>query len=602
MMLQALIAYAERKNLGDAYFEPSGVRWAISVDQNGRLVSPLIQLTESSDKKKPRPQRKLRPKSDPDFVSHGRSYFLCDSLARSVFFVDDEANLEKRRVNQTYFVELIREASKNCPKESKRLSTLASFLANEGEIEKLHKLLKDEKASETDNAIFFVEGFNFLDSPEIKAFWEQRCKKTQNEIQSEEAVCLATGKLGPICRTTGFIKGLKEDTKLISFNKECPAFESFDLQQAANAAVSADAELKFRSALDFLINKSREQKLGCSGVYYVHWTRQDQPFDPTNLLADADTEAIAHLLTSAKEGRRYLFDDADAYYAASLSSNGPRLVVRDWLVSTAPIVKANVARWFEDLCIVTPDGQDPKCEFSLWELLGSIIPRKNTGKPDWDKLPAQMASETFFSAIRGDPDAALGYPLPLSILGMALRRQLVEFRGTESKFDPKLNPARIALIKAYLIRSPNRKETDTMTSKLDPESKDPAYLCGALFAVIGRLQLLALGKVGASIADRTYGGVATRPATTLGPIFTKLPPYVKKANARFPGCGTNRQKEIEDLCCRIEALGGIRQTLGLEEQGRFALGYYCRLAQYRTDRAEAEAAEKAAKLEDEQSN
>ena len=50
-----------------------------------------------------------------------------------------------------------------------------------------------------------------------------------------------------------------------------------------------------------------------------------------------------------------------------------------------------------------------------------------------------------------------------------------------------------------------------MTDKLDPNSKDVAYLCGQLFAVLGRLQLLALGKVGASIAERTYGGVATRP-------------------------------------------------------------------------------------------
>lgn len=138
-----------------------------------------------------------------------------------------------------------------------------------------------------------------------------------------------------------------------------------------------------------------------------------------------------------------------------------------------------------------------------------------------------------------------------------------------------------------------------MTEKLDIQSKDRAYLCGQLFAVIGRLQLLALGKVGASLADRTYGGVATRPATTFGPVFTKLPAYLKKANSRLPGSGTNKQKELEILCQRIEELGGIPQILGLEDQGRFALGYYCQLAQYRTDRAEAEAAKKAEELADE---
>jgi CRISPR-associated protein Csd1 len=203
-----------------------------------------------------------------------------------------------------------------------------------------------------------------------------------------------------------------------------------------------------------------------------------------------------------------------------------------------------------------------------------------------------------FAAIRADPRSKSGPPIPQTALAAALSRQIVEVRRRGNKFEPKLNPARIALIKACLIRSPNRKEHHTMTEKLDSESRDSAYLCGQLFAVIGRLQLLALGKVGASIAERTYGGVATRPATTFGPLFTKLPAYLKKANTRFPGSGTNKQKELEALCCRVDALGGIPRTLGLEEQGRFALGYYCQLSQYRTDRAEAEAADKAEQLLD----
>jgi len=140
-----------------------------------------------------------------------------------------------------------------------------------------------------------------------------------------------------------------------------------------------------------------------------------------------------------------------------------------------------------------------------------------------------------------------------------------------------------------------------MTEKLDLGSKDIGYLCGQLFAVIGRSQLLALGKVGASIAGRTYGGVATRPATTLGPLFTKLPAYLKKANNRFPGAGTNKQKEIETLCQRMEVLGGLPKTLGLEEQGRFALGYYCQLAAYRAKKEEAEIEEKAEQLTEEPS-
>ena len=102
-MLQSLICYAERNGLGDADFEPIGVRWMVSVDQVGNLAA-LIPLAENLGDKKQKSKRLERPKSDPDFVSHGRSYFLCDSLERSVLLVEDDAKREKRKINQAYFV------------------------------------------------------------------------------------------------------------------------------------------------------------------------------------------------------------------------------------------------------------------------------------------------------------------------------------------------------------------------------------------------------------------------------------------------------------------------------------------------------------------
>src|ERR1039458_4881195 len=94
MMLQALIAYAEREHLGDPDFETVGVRWLISLGRDGQLSGDPIALAANPDEKKSKPKRLIRPKSDPDFVSHGRSYFLCDSLERATVFVEDEA---KRR-------------------------------------------------------------------------------------------------------------------------------------------------------------------------------------------------------------------------------------------------------------------------------------------------------------------------------------------------------------------------------------------------------------------------------------------------------------------------------------------------------------------------
>jgi len=583
MMLQALIAYAEREGLGDPDFETIGVRWLIALDSHGNLAGDPIPLVENPGEKKARPKRLVRPKSDPDFVSHGRSYFLCDSLERSTAFVEDNAKREKRRVNQAYFVGLLVEAAKSCPAESKRLMLLAAFLRDAAKLAGLHAKLFAAKAKTSNNATFSVDGHRLLESTDLKAWWRRKNQSQRDEQKPIEAVCLATGRLGPVCRTAGFIKLLGEDTKLISFNKECPAFESFGLSQAANAPVSTGAEESFRSALNSLIEKSRSQGLVFNNTVHLHWTRQPTPKDPFDLLAEPDEQAVATLIESVKTGQKPVDFDSNLYYALSLSTNGARIVVRDWLESTVPEVERNIASWFSDLTVIDQSDAMPRRGFSLWGLLATLVPRKD-GNPDFSKLAPQAATELLHSALNGGA-------LPQPILAAAIRRHQLD--------ENKNNPARLALIKACLIRSPNRKDTDTMKDRLDPESKDRAYLCGQLFAVIGRLQLLALGKVGASIAERTYGGVATRPATTCGPLFTKLPAYLKKANTRFPGSGTNKQKELENLSVRIEELGGIPQTLSLEEQGRFALGYYCQLAQYRADRDEAKAAEAAAEVVEE---
>jgi CRISPR-associated protein Csd1 len=417
---------------------------------------------------------------------------------------------------------------------------------------------------------------------------------------------LATGKLGSICRTTGFIKGLTEDTKLISFNKECPAFESYGLEQAANAPISEEAEVKFRSALDDLIQRSRKARLEFNGTFYVHWTRQPTA-DPTDLLAEPDQEAVAALLKSVEAGRTYLMDDPNAYFAAALSANGPRLVVRDWIETTATVMRQNIARWFKDLRIVEPGGEITKCEFSLWELMSTLVPKKNAMKPDWKKLPPQLATETLFAAMRGQPDSPQGQPLPVTALALALRRHVVETRRPDERSDPKLNPARLALIKACLLRSPNSPNNNSqtkdtvMTECLNPESRDPAYLCGRLFAVFDRLQYLALGGVNAGVVERYYASASTTPALVMGRLFRNAQFHLPKAGeglsanlstAQKQAIAENVRKDFEEITC---ALGDqFPPSLDLESQGRFALGYYHQKADYRrrtAERKEKEATE-----------
>lgn len=592
-MLQALIAYAERENLGDQDFEAVGVRWLIPLDSNGKLAGGPIPLIENPSDKKPRPKRLTRPKSDPDFVSHGRSYFLCDSLERCLLYVDDADKLVKRRLNQNYFIGLLEEAAKSCASEADRLGAVARFLRSEDEMTKLHAHFKANKASGGDNAAFAVNGVELLKSDDLARFWREKSERQRAEEETPEAMCLATGKVGPVCRTTGFIKLLGEDTKLISFNKECPAFESFGLSQGANAPVSAMAEVRFRSALNFLIEKSRQQMLVFNNAIFLHWSRTPMVLDPIDPVVSGDPDLVAKLCASVKDGQQVVGLETDAYYCLSLSGNGTRVVVRDWLESTVPRVARSVADWFQHLAICDSDGDRVRQEFGLWSLLASLVPRKD-GKPDFEKLPPQLPTELLHAALAGRTEAKTQLvPLPQTALAAAIRRQQVEFRNPDDKFDPKLNPARLALIKACLLRSPTETsaQKEAMTESLNPNSRDPAYLCGRLFAVFDRLQELGLPGVGAGVVQRFYASASSTPALVMGRLFRNAQFHLDKVEARLGG-GTseNVRKDFEAITC---ALGDkFPPSLTLEEQGRFALGYYQQKAEYRrrtTERREADA-------------
>src|SRR5262249_48849469 len=152
----------------------------------------------------------------------------------------------------------------------------------------------------------------------------------------------------------------------------------------------------------------------------------------------------------------------------------------DWLESTVPEIERNIGKWFKQLSVIDYyDASGPaKSAFKLWSLLATLVPEKG-GKPDFEKLPPQFPVQLMHAALVGSSS-----PLPQSILHAALRRETIDrvSGGDEAGQRKPFLPSRFALIKLFLLRSPNRKEHHTMSEKPDPNSKDIAYLCGQLFA------------------------------------------------------------------------------------------------------------------------
>jgi len=132
-----------------------------------------------------------------------------------------------------------------------------------------------------------------------------------------------------------------------------------------------------------------------------------------------------------------------------------------------------------------------------------------------------------------------------------------------------------------------------MTECLNPESRDPAYLCGRLFAVFAELQEAALGQVGAGVTERFYASASVTPALVMGRLFRNAQFHASKAEGAGgwkKGKAINCEKDFEEITCVVG--DKFPATLDLEGQGRFALGYYQQKAEYRrrtADRKEAEA-------------
>lgn len=564
MMLQALIEYAEREHLGDADFESVGVRWLISIDGNGRLAGGPIPLFENPADKKPRPKQLLRPFTSPNELNQGtKAHFLCDTLERSVLFLDAKKNnAEARHTQHNYFKSLLAEAASASSGDAAALGTLLKFLGDDEARSELLQQLTETKAKPTDNATFTVAGTNLLQSQSLKAFWRARRQRMMPEGAShEQRICIATGRLAATLDTTDKIKGvpggLAVGTNLISFDKD--SFCSFGLQQAQNAALSAAAELKIRSALNALIDKSRKQHLVFNKTIHLHWTRKPVALDPMDLLAGADEKAVQALLQSVREGRQIYGVDTNAYYATSLSGNGARIVVRDWLEARVPEVATNIAEWFEDLAIIHPDGLSVKHDFKFGALLYGMV------RADLAELPPALPTQMLHAALRGRKAA-----FPQTALAAALRRQQLDQEN-------KLSPARLALIKACLLRSPNHQpSSNPMTESLNSDSREPSYLCGRLFAVFDRLQFLALGGVNAGVVERYYASASVTPSLVMGRLFRNAQFHLAKAQG---GIAENVRKDFESISC---ALGDrFPGSLDLEGQGRFALGYYHQKAEYR---------------------
>ena len=568
-MLHQVVEYARRHELAaEPGFAPKAARWAILCSARGDYLG-LVELGDASLKRNPgRHFLKAPDLSQPEMKARGvtKSHFLIDT-AGVVAGYGKNAPEEKHR----YFAGLLEQAKGAMPV----LGAAARMLRSDEDLAKLRNDLEEQKAKATDRVTFQIDDEFPAESDAWHEWWREfRCglqttKERGSKGKRAKMLCFLTGEAVDPAAThpkiTGLsgVGGLAMGDVLIGFKQE--SFCSYGLKQSANAAMSELAAKAYQAGLNDLI---ANHSVLLAGTRVTHWFRSRVALeeDPMDLImGPSEAEHLnaqiraRKLLEGIRAGERPDLAD-NTYYALTISSNGGRVVIRDWMEGDFEDLATNVDWWFSDLEIVQRDGGGIAKPPKLAAVLAALV-------RDLKDVAAPMAAKLFRVAARGEP-------IPFAAMAQALARARIDMIQGE-----RPNHARMGLIKAFHVRK-WKQEGANMEGQLKPEVnarlENTAYQCGRLMAVLGRLQTSALGDVGAGVVQRYYAAASTTPALVFGRLIRGAQFHLNKLGDQKRGLAVWYERQIGEICGMIGT--SMPATLGLEAQSLFALGYYQQLA------------------------
>ncbi|HRJ59633.1 MAG TPA: type I-C CRISPR-associated protein Cas8c/Csd1 [Azospirillaceae bacterium] len=431
------------------------------------------------------------------------------------------------------------------------------------------------------------------DRPEARRIWERYDVPAED---AANAMCLVTGDVGPIAGVHPAIKGVMDGqssgVSIVSFNKG--AFTSYGKDQGGNAPVTHKVALGYGLALNGLLasdSRNRVQIADATTVFWaepaasasqedIDWQEElagavfEPPPDPTaeeeaDLLKRTEavnTRRLRDTLAELAKGRPMAeidprLDPNTRFLVLGLAPNISRLSVRYWLDTTFGAFTANFAQHWADTRIKPWPWNNfqPSIETLLEEI---ALMRK------FENIPNNLTGELMRAVLSGGR-----YPRTLLVAVIGRMRA-----------DQEVTGRRAAICRAVLVRDlrvdnkfPSRLTSDQQKKEylvsLDRDEKNPGYRLGRLFAVLEGAQRAALGKINATIRDRYYGAASATPAAVF-PILMRTSTHHLSVLRKGDKGGLSIwfDKEIADI---LGELGTVfPKSLKIEDQGRFAIGYY----------------------------
>ena len=395
-----------------------------------------------------------------------------------------------------------------------------------------------------------------------------------------QSECLVLGEQLPIARLHPAIKGVfgaqTSGASIVAFNQE--SFTSYGKQQGDNAPVSEQAAFAYTTVLNYLLRRSdhNRQRIQIGDASVVFWAEAadaeeaeaaELAFEALlNPPADDEKEAalVRQMLEKVAKGKplRELnpkLQEGTRIYVLGLAPNASRLSIRFWEVRTLGLFAERLAWHARDFYI---EPVPWKTEPGARRVLLATVPHREGTMPKMDDAFNNLVGEFMRSVLSGRR-----YPRSLLV------NTLMRIRS-----DGNLSGMRAAICKGVLARDQrlgfqNDDQSEEVLVSLDKESKSPGYLLGRLFAVLEAAQRGALGgQVNATIRDRYYGAASATPASVFPVLLRNTQNHLGKLRKEKPGLAVVLEKDIREI---VEGLSdSFPRSLRIEEQGRFAIGYY----------------------------
>lgn len=595
MILQALSGYYERT----AGYDPTTPRFgygfalisfALVLGRDGAIVD--INDLRENDGNKLRPIELLVPKDFEDRTSGDAAPRAFWDKVEYVFAVSENPERATRRFKN--FRD--RHVSIFGQIEDDGLRSILLFLNNWQPAKFANIRYSNEMLSES-NIVFRLDGEQVYihQRPAAITAWERSLGNGEGALVQ----CLVTGETAKPARLHPLIKNISKagepTPKLVSFDKDTEAFDSFGKKQGANAPVSEQAAFAYTTALNELLRKGSTQRVQIADATTVFWAEAVDPkqaeaaeqvaswlFEPPSLeqldagqTARLGTEVMDRVANGRPlENPELHLKEGTRFYILGLAPNAARLSVRFWEATTLGAIGQAFHQHWQDLRMEQPAAQGRPPSVARCALMTAPARRNKQDqvKFSFDDVSPVLAGELMRAILTGTR-----YP------GTLLANLVMRIRA-----DHHLSRLRVSLIKACLVRAmriDGRLPTEDYLVRTDPDDPNPARRLGRLFAVLERAQLVALGEeINATIKDKYIGSAAATPAQVFSFLIKNSNHHTARlrrghAEARWikdaqhaRNVGMGLERDIARLVGPFN--DGLPLQLSVADQGLFFVGYY----------------------------